>query len=355
MIITIDGKIHHLKQLDFIERQLYGLFSPEEFYKALTRYLKESPLIDLKRGYLTFEEVKGVDNFIQSYFSNFIDDARIYFLRAYVIGKLLADTDKAGTAFNVGIQQFDTLPKFIKDAVKKYNLSIEEAKAIESTVERGATLLSNTITNTQQQIKTALIESIQRGEGTTALEKRLRQMLMNETGELNRDWTRVAVSETNNAFANGYLSTLQNGEYVIGISMPDACPHCIELLDKKVYQVLKEAPPDYSEAKGDEYNRIADVWENYIWEGKNNFGRSTAPRKRIDKKRGNREENLIMRKHHELSMPVIPLHPQCRCRWIGFNPKLQYVNAKGEIKLKAENPTEHSAWFEHHISGYGEN
>lgn len=349
----MDGKLHHLKELDFIERQLYQMVSPEEFYKNLTKYIKESPAINIDKGFFTFEETQAVDKFIQNYFSNYIDDARIYFLRAYVIGKLLADTDIEAKPFILGTEQIAKMPKFIQEAVKRYNLSVEEAAAMNSTVERGAVLLSNAITNTQQQVKSALIEAIQRGEGNNGFEKRLKEMLIEETGELNRDWKRVAITETNNAFANGYLSVMQDGEYVIGVSMQDACPHCIDLLHLKVYKFLKEAPQDYTNLKGEAYEAAADIWENFIWEGKNNFGRSTSLRKRIDKTKGNKEDNLVYREHHELSMPVIPLHPYCRCRWIAFNPELQFID-NGEIKLKVEDPAKHALWYEENISGYGE-
>ena len=360
MIIGIDGKMLHLSELDFIERQLFGIVSPEDFYKSLTTYLKNSPKIDLvSKSYLTLEETKIVDKFIQNYFSHLIDDARIYIVRAYLIGKLLADTDKAGTVFSLGLEKLNQLPSFIRDAVEHYHLTIEEATAMNSAVERGAMFMTNTITNTQQQVKSALIESVMRGEGASGVEKRLREMLMNEGGELNRDWKRVAISETNNAFANGYLSVMEDGEFVLGIEMPDACPHCLEMNNMKVFKVLKDAPPDYSEIKNtDEYDRIADIWEVCVWEGKNNFGRSTSPRKRIDKTKGNKEENLIGREHHELSVPVIPLHPNCRGRWVAFNVNMQYIgkdaNGNETIRLKVENPEEYQRWYEDNIQGYGD-
>ena len=352
MIVTIDGKIHHLEELDFIERTLYGLFNPAEFYQALIKFLNESKDIDLKtKNYLTYEETKKVDEFVQNFFDKRIDEARIYFLRAYIIGKLLAEAEREEKPFALGVKGIEKLPKFVQDAVKKYHLTVEEGEAINKAVESGATLVSNVTTNTQQTIKANLIESIQRREGIEKLAERLRE-LFDEEGELNRDWQRIAITETNTAFANGYLSMMRDGEYVIGISMPDACDHCLELIHLKVYKVLETPPPDYAELSDkEEYNRIAEIYEKYVWAGKNNHGRSTSKRKRIDKNRGNAKDNLVEREHHELSMPTIPLHVNCRCRWVAFNPQLQYVE-NGEIKLRTENPEAHKKWYEENILGY---
>jgi hypothetical protein len=321
MILTIDNKIQHLKELDFLERELFGFLNPESFYKDLSKFLFEHKSIDLKtKSYLSYEETKLIDGFVQKYFETLLPLAKTTIIRAYIIGRLLAESDKQAKIFR--IDQLNKMPKYVQEAVKKYGLSIEEAKTLEQAVERGAGLLSNTVTNTQQTVKNTLVESLSQRQKTGTIAEKLKG-LVDEIGELNRDWQRVAISETNDAFNNGYLSALSNGDYVVGISMPDACPHCIELIDKKVYRLIGEPPPDYSTLTGEEYLRVADIYETCVWVGKSNFGRSTAPRKRIDKTRGNAKDNLEFRKHHELSMPVIPLHPQC------FKGDVEVYTAKG--------------------------
>jgi len=350
MIITIDNKIQHLKELDYIERQLFGLLNPEQYYNDLGEFMFQSKAIDLKtKDYLTFEEMQAVDEFTRNYFNGIVPEAKTFFLRAYIIGRLLAESDNQGEEFK--IDEVSLLPKYLQDAVKKYNLSIEEAKRFEQAVERGAVELSNTLSSTQQTVKNTLVEAVEKHEGIRRIEERLRG-LADEVGELNRDWKRVAICETNDAFSNGYLSMMEEGEYVVGISMPDACPHCFDLLNGKVYKVRAEAPLDYSNLTGEEYNKIADIWENEIWVGKSNYGRSTAMRKRIDKHKGNTTENLTYREDHELSMPVIPLHPQCRCRWIAFNPILQWIDKDGNIRLKVEDPEAYKQWYNENILGY---
>ncbi len=346
MILTIDNKIHHLKELDLLERELFGYLNPEQFYRDLSKFLLENKNIDLRsKHYLTFEETKLVDDFVRKYFESLLPFVKITIVRAYIIGRLLAESDKQAKIFHI-----EQIPKYVQEAVKKYGLTIEEAKAIEEAVERGAGLLTNTITNTQQSVKSILVESIAQRQGIGAIADKLKG-LVDEAGELNRDWQRVAISEINDAYNNGYLSVMQNGEYVVGISMPDACDHCLDLINGKVYRVVTEPPPDYSQLSGEDYWRAAKQWETTIWVGKSNFGRSTAPRKRINKDRGNAKDNLKYREHHEMVMPAIPLHPNCRCRWLAFNPRLQWIDEKGNIRLSVEDKAAHKKWYEENIGG----
>lgn len=311
LIKTIDGKLHHLAELDFIERELFGVFNPQRFYKDLFNYLYATDEVDLiSKKYINLEEVHKIDDYVSGYFYNKIPDAKVWILRAYIIGRLLGETDTQAQIFR--IDSVYKLPSIIEDAVKQFNLSIEEALAMRNAIERGGQLITNTTTSTLQQVKIALTEAIERGEGAKGVERRLRDMVDEEIGEINRDWERVAISETNTAFANGYIETLDKGEYVVGISMPDACPHCMRDINGKVYKVRSEAPPDYQDLEeGETKENLKKIWETQIWAGKNNFGRSSSKRKRIDKELGNREDNLVRREHHELSMPVIPYHPHC--------------------------------------------
>jgi 5-methylcytosine-specific restriction endonuclease McrA len=53
------------------------------------------------------------------------------------------------------------------------------------------------------------------------------------------------------------------------------------------------------------------MWENLVWPGKDNIGRSGSTFKRIDKNLGNTESNLTKRAHHEKYMPSLPMHNKC--------------------------------------------
>lgn len=349
MIITIDGQIHHLKELAFIEEQVYGALDPDDFYKELKTYMAKN-LDWKKRKYFTKEEVEKVDSFVKEYFNGRIEESKQWLIRAYMIGRLLSHSDLYAHLFNIG--DVAKMPKTILELTKKYNLTLEEAKALEKALENGAIRMTNTSLSTMQTLRMALEESIARGEGVTGLNKRLQDIATGDIGELNRDWLRVSISEVNQAFSDGYLALIPEGDYVVGISMPDACPDCIAKINLKVYKVRATAPGDYSFASGEEYERLSKIWEKEIWVGKSNIGRSASPRRRIDPGKGNKDNNLTNRQHHELTMPVIPLHPHCRCRWVHFNPEFQFIDEEnGVIKLKMEDPDAWKRWYEKIILG----
>jgi hypothetical protein len=348
MILTIDGKIHHLKELDFIERQLSGLLDPNDYYRALANFLKDS--VDLKtKKYLTVEEVEKVDRFTYGFFKAKLQEWDSLFLRAFVIGRLLSDSDVSAKIFSIG--EFNKLPDTIREVVKVFDLTMQEAKALEQALAMSEVSLTNSTVGTMQQVRNALYSSIVQGEGAEGIERRLREMVTGDIGELNRDWQRVAISTANAAFNNGYLSQMKEGEFVVGISMPDCCPHCDETINGKVYRVTKTPPSDYSNLSDAEYEKASKMWENYIWEGKSNVGRSFSPKKRIDKEIGNKADNLEERLHHELSMPACPAHPNCRCRWMAFYPEWQWIDEKGNIRLSIEDPEKHKEFYEKLMAG----
>ncbi|OGU54787.1 MAG: hypothetical protein A2V66_01635 [Ignavibacteria bacterium RBG_13_36_8] len=209
MLRTIDGKIHHLKELEFIERILYEeIISPEEFYKELGRYLKTN--FGLKDKTLwTKEELEKVDSFIKSFFDNRIEEAKIWLLRSYIVGRFLGVSDVKAKVFK--IEELSRLPRFVQEAVKKYGLTIEEAKALQSAIEEGAANMSNTTVNTIQTVRNALVESTKKhGDAGSTLDE-LERMLVRkggEIGELNRDWMRVC-------FPSGTLILTKRGRISI--------------------------------------------------------------------------------------------------------------------------------------------
>lgn len=159
------------------------------------------------------------------------------------------------------------------------------------------------------------------------------------------------ITETNAMFNNGYLAMLKPGQYVVGVSMPDACDTCLELIDGKVYRVRGTPAEDYSnlDPRSEKYIKLAEIWGNEVWVGKNNYGRSASARKRIDPTVGNKESNLREKHHHEHSMPACPNHSNCRCRWVHINPEYQYVNKENQIKLRVENEDEWEEWYNDNI------
>jgi len=346
MIYGLDGKIVHLKEMAFIERMLSEtLLDPKDFYKNLQQFFKES-LYETKTSFTT-KDLDRIDNFVKEYFALRIEEGKVWLLRAYITGRLLVYSDLMQTAFE--IPSVNRLPKFVEDAARKYGLTLEEAVALQQAVEEGASLMSNTTINTIQNVREALIENTKSGKGVQGFYDKIRELVKDEVGELNRDWQRVAITEANGAFNNGYLALCNEGDYVIGVSMPDACIHCLEDINGKVFRVRKEPAPDYSTMTGENYWKWAEVWETEVWVGKNNFGRSSSARKRINPRAGNKEENLRDKQHHEFTMPAIPYHPYCRDRWIRINPEYQFVDKDSQIRLRVEDEDAWEVWHNENI------
>jgi hypothetical protein len=348
LISPLDGKILHLKELGMIEQILFEeVISPEDFYKELTSFLKKNYDLD-SRAMFTTQELEQVDSFIKNYFTTKINEAKVWLLRAYVMGRYLAHTDLTGNIFRLG--NLSSLPKYVTDAAKQYGLSIEEAMALQQAVEESAVLMTNTTQSTIQTVREALVENVKtRGDGKKLIGK-LRELCKDDVGEINRNWKRTAITEANYIFNNGFISMQEEGAYVVGLSMPDACGFCAAEINGQVFKVRKDIPPDYTTMKGAEYEKWAKVWETEIWVGKNNYGRSTSNRKRIDKHRGNKEDNLREKEHHEHSMPVCPAHPECHCRWVGIKPEFMWIDEHGQMRARVEDEDKWQEWYENTIT-----
>lgn len=307
----IDGKILQLKEMGFIEKQLLNtLLNPDKFYSDLSGFFKDN--YDLAhKSVFDIHDLSRIDRFVESYFLKSITESEMWLLRAYIVGRYLAVTDLTGTIFN--ISSVASLPQHVIQAAQEYNLTLQQARSLEYAIIESASEITNTTQATIQTVRNALNSSVkQRGSAVGILDE-LKELITKDAGEINRDWRRVAIYEANALFNNGYLATLNEGDYVVGLSMPDACKSCIELISGKVYRVRKSAPEDYQKypVGSEKYQEIAEIWENEVWVGKNNIGRSSSRQKRIDPEKGNTKENLTEKHHHEHAMPTAPMHPSC--------------------------------------------
>lgn len=139
---------------------------------------------------------------------------------------------------------------------------------------------------------------LKRGDATIAtpggLASALRQKFTVEGGDIERDWLRVAVSETRFAFNYGtFVHYLEQGyARVYYVVQPDACPHCKKLL------LLPDGVTPRIFALDD---IVADLAAN----GGLNVGRSAA---KIGQPGG--------------WLPTALIHPWCRCRPQPYLPGL---------------------------------
>ena len=130
--------------------------------------------------------------------------------------------------------------------------------------------------------------------------------LGHEFGTLNRDWRRTAITEVAYARAHGFLAGLPAGSSVEWFAAADACTHC-RRYHGKTFKV-RSSPGN---------------WDSEVWPGKSNVGRSFAPYK----------QDGSARAEHELAGPTIPLHPNCRCRWLRVAAPIEGVSPRLEAYL----------------------
>jgi hypothetical protein len=126
--------------------------------------------------------------------------------------------------------------------------------------------------------------------GNRDLARALRQRFTIEGGDIERDWLRVAVSETRFAFNYGtFVHYMEQGyEEVYYVVQKDACPHCKRLL----------LMPDLATPR---IFRLDDIIEDLARGGGMNVGRKASL---IGKEGG--------------WLPTALIHPWCRCRPVPY-------------------------------------
>lgn len=137
------------------------------------------------------------------------------------------------------------------------------------------------------QIRSVLVHAQAERQEPAMLARRLRDTFKG----IDRDWRKVAVTETAAIAVNGYVMSLGEGQQVVGQSAVDACKWCKQMIHGKVFTVTHEPPEDFS----------AKEWETHMWPGKNNVGRSRYLKAKDGK----------IRSLAQLWQPCCPLHPSC--------------------------------------------
>ncbi len=183
------------------------------------------------------------------------------------------------------VQQFDIGGRF------KQVLDFARVRAVEN-----VRALTDNVRHRMRAVVTQDLEQRAAGPvppGTSSLETKL----LDEMGTLNRDWRRIAVTEAGDALNQGLIASMPVGAKMRRVEQyRGACPFCRKI-DGVVMEVVDASDPDKN-------------GETQIWPGKNNIGRSAAPRKRID-------GALVDREPDEMYwVPAGTVHPHCRGRWL---------------------------------------
>ena len=149
----------------------------------------------------------------------------------------------------------------------------------------------------------------------------LQTELVDRFAILNRDWRRIAVTESGEALNQVHIASLKPGMTVKRVEQyRGACPFC-RSIDGVIATVVA---PDAPDKDGD----------TQIWIGKSNVGRSAAPRKRVG-------DELVPRPADERWwLPAGLAHPNCRGRWVTSGIQMQ----------QGDDPDFHK-WLEQTLSG----
>lgn len=154
----------------------------------------------------------------------------------------------------------------------------------------------------------AIVDTIMNGYNDGITSRELRDRLFDKFSDLNRDWRRIAETESATNFNNGYLTAeLENKrgdddhQFMIGISGAGACSWCRTHVNSHVVVLLENAP-----GGGDDKVEIDGETYTAIWPGKNNFGRKRA----------------------NWWVAAGSQHPHCRCTWSKYHPQFEAYERK---------------------------
>lgn len=175
-------------------------------------------------------------------------DAADFVTDGYLFGQLVATIRELGAKQDLKEM---TYPEF-KEAIAKKPIALteEQKRAIEWAKHSAAVHiqgLGNRIADDfsrravaedaelrrkyETMIRTKLVENIERGASV----RKLASELANQTGDWTRDFGRIAATEKQQAFQEGFAAKLRDeegdprGVYVAKIPKPDACPDCVRL------------------------------------------------------------------------------------------------------------------------------
>ena len=296
MLFITDGKLRKADQL--------GRWSPEQL--RMTRELLQSKAPDQ----LSMDDwMLLVDWLIQRYLPPDValSEAEYMAVRSNFAGRLQAAMEGRPANDRLIGGLIAASPVTLSAASEIGGLSDLEYSMIEFARARGGELITDIGERARHRIKQILIshqESMIYGEkGATvgSLETKLRD----EFSILNRDFRRIAITETARDTNEGYISSMPYGTVVKRIEAYEtACSFCKSIHGQEFTVV-------------DPSKEGKDGWKE-VWVGKTNVGRSSSPRKRSG-------DELVERTDAELWWPAAgTMHPNCRGTWVrvsgGYKP-----------------------------------
>jgi hypothetical protein len=222
-------------------------------------------------------------------------------VRSTLMGRVQANMDKVTAAQSDTL--FAAMPTTVAQAEQAFTMSPAQRAVLQFARARGAENVVQLAGGVRARMRNLVLRKMQAdilGDGSAGPGS-LQTQLLDTFGELNRDWRRIALTETVENQGQGYIASLKPGTKVRRIEQyANACPFCRKI-DGMVFDVV---PPTASDKDG---------WKQ-VWVGKTNIGRSAAPRRREGRA-------LIERNPDEMYWPAAgAIHPHCRGSWL---PEIQ--------------------------------
>lgn len=216
--------------------------------------------------------------------------------RASLMGRVQANME------GVTAKQADVilaaLPSTVDLAVEQFGATIAQRAVMEFAAARCAENVRNLANDARHKMRNLIAEHVtERQLGIKGPGSSLETKLLDKFGTLNRDWRRIAVTEAGEAQTQGYIASQAPGSKVKRVEQyRNACAFC-RRIDGKVVTIVDPAKPEKD-------------WDNEIWVGKSNVGRSASPRKRVG-------DTFVERDPDEMwTIPAGLAHPHCRGRWV---------------------------------------
>jgi hypothetical protein len=216
--------------------------------------------------------------------------------RATLMGRVQASMDQVTAA--QADQVIAALPLTAQAAIDLFPFTKPQRAGLEYAVERAGENVREVANDVRRRMRQTIAQHVNAVHlGDAPLAASLETKLGDQFAQLNRDWRRIAVTETVEAQNQGYIASLPRGARVKRIEQyKGACKFCRNI-DGRVMNVV-DAGDVHKNGQTD------------IWPGKTNVGRSAALHKRLG-------GLLIEREPHELWWPAAGTqHPHCRGRWV---------------------------------------
>ena len=326
---------HLIPELWNLEKQFHALMNPKKVTETILNGIGihkklwkgkwgDKPIYKGDGTPFTENELEHLETLLAEALTIPRYQIRRLILKAALVGKLTG-IKEAGKKMKIEVGK---LPETIRAAIKENMLTAQEVQSLQFAHEYASVNVTAMEDRYKSEIKRMVLQAQANREHPRTLARRMFNEIADGDSSFARDWERVAITEMNRTASDGFIGGQPDGNYVVGNAHDDACTYCISRIEGKVYRVSHENPPeDYSEfdPKSKEYRDMDKRWDQEIWVGKSNYGRSFSPRKRT-------EDGLVPREQHEMAKGVIPLHPNCRCRYTPFMPDMAYIK-DGKVKF----------------------